>query len=270
MLYGAGNNTDIDFARSSSAISATEAGAGLQAFPFALDTLAMAVSNTTPSHAPASLTGAQIVDIYKGNITNWSELGGSPGVIAPKTPQPGSGTRSFWDAQLKAAQRRHRGHARRQRGRGAGARRHAEIKNNPNAVAPFSVGRAGLLGTTLSLRDGLAGRPGALQRRPRHRPRRRQGPGGLRRGRCALLDRRPPPDRGGRLPAPRHPGPRRRLWPGHPGRDEHVHAQRAGGHDHEPRRSRARPAARPRWSPPSPAAPLPTAPSPCTTARRRW
>ena len=70
-------------------------------------------------------------------------------MIAPKIPQAGSGTRSFFDAQLAAlnggspvvlggtvvvAVQEHDD---------------TEIKNNPNAIAPFSVGRAGLLGTTL-------------------------------------------------------------------------------------------------------------------------
>ncbi len=102
LLYGAGNNTDIDFARSSSAQNGTETSNGLQSFPFALDTLVMAVSNSVPSNAPTSLTPAQIVDIYKGNITNWNQIpGGTAGVIAPKIPQAGSGTRSFFVAQLK-------------------------------------------------------------------------------------------------------------------------------------------------------------------------
>jgi len=47
LLYGSGNNVDIDFARSSSAQSTAETQAGLQSFPFALDTLVMAVSNST-------------------------------------------------------------------------------------------------------------------------------------------------------------------------------------------------------------------------------
>ena len=153
VLYGAANNTDVDFARSSSANSTAENAAGLQAFPFALDQLRMVVSGNVTSNAPANLTPAQIVDIYKGNVTNWSELGGSPGVIAPKTPQPGSGTRSFWDAQLKAM---NSGVTVTYGASVVEVQEHdnAEIKDNPNAVAPFSVGRAGLLGTTLSLRTG--------------------------------------------------------------------------------------------------------------------
>lgn len=154
LLYGAGNNTDIDFARSSSAISATEAAAGLQAFPFALDTLAMAVSNSTPSNAPASLTGAQILAIYKGDVTNWSQIDASKsGVIAPKVPQAGSGTRSFFLAQLQAL---NGGTAVTLAASVAEVQEHDDtlIKNDANAIGPFSVGRAHLLGTTLRIETG--------------------------------------------------------------------------------------------------------------------
>ncbi len=156
LLYGGANNTDIDFARSSSANNANETAAGLQMFPFGLDVLVMAVSGNVQSHAPTALTPAQIVGIYKGDITNWNQIpGGAAGLIAPKTPQPGSGTRSFWDGQLTAMN-----------GGvpvvyGASVQEVQEhddtdIKNNPDAIAPFSEGRAGLLGTTLHLETGFA------------------------------------------------------------------------------------------------------------------
>jgi ABC-type phosphate transport system substrate-binding protein len=153
LLFGASNNTDIDFARSSSAQSATETAAGLQSFPFALDTLAMAVSNNVPSNAPASLTPAQIVGIYSGSITDWSAVGGTAGTIAPKIPQAGSGTRSFFTAQLQAM---NGGVAVTLAGTVAEVQEHDDtlIKGDANAIAPFSVGRAGLLGTTLRLEQG--------------------------------------------------------------------------------------------------------------------
>jgi ABC-type phosphate transport system substrate-binding protein len=153
LLYGSGNNGDVDFARSSSAQNATETGAGLQSFPFALDTLAMAVSNTVPSNAPASLAPAQIVDIYEGDITNWSAVGGTSGTIAPKIPQTGSGTRTFFTAQLQAM------NGGTPVTLGAGVQEVQEhddtlIKGDPNAIAPFSIGRANLLGTTLRIEQG--------------------------------------------------------------------------------------------------------------------
>lgn len=153
LLYGGGNNVDIDFARSSSAQSAAETSAGLQSFPFALDTLAMAVSNSVPSHAPASLTPAQIVGIYDGSITDWSAVGGTAGTIAPKIPQAGSGTRSFFTAQLQAI---NGGVAVTLAVSVAEVQEHDDtlVKNDPNAIAPFSVGRAQLLGTTLRIEAG--------------------------------------------------------------------------------------------------------------------
>jgi len=154
LLYGGSNNTDIDFARSSSAQTTAETQAGLQSFPFALDTLAMAVSNTVPSNAPAALTPTQIVGIYSGSITSWSQIDPSKsGVIAPKIPQAGSGTRSFFTAQLQAI---NGGVAVTLAGSVAEVQEHddALIKSDPNAIAPFSVGRAKLLGTTLRIEDG--------------------------------------------------------------------------------------------------------------------
>lgn len=141
-LYGATNNVDVDFARSSSALNATEVSNNLQAFPFAKDTLAMATAQT--SNAPASLTKAQVVGIYKGELTNWSQLGGAVGTIAPKIPQSGSGTRDFFIAQLTAA---NGGVAFTPVGAEVQEHDDAPIKADPNAIAPFSVGRAGLLGT---------------------------------------------------------------------------------------------------------------------------
>ena len=153
MLFGASNNTDIDFARSSSANNTAQTQAGLQMFPFALDTLAMVVSGSTPSNAPANLTPAQIVSIYKGDVTNWSQLQGSPGVIEPKIPQPDSGTRQFFEAQLQAM---NGGVAVTLAGSVVPVQEHddAQIKNNANAIAPFSIGRAQLLGNTLRLETG--------------------------------------------------------------------------------------------------------------------
>ncbi len=152
-LYGASNVPDIDFARSSSANDATETSAGLQMFPFALDTLAMVVSGNVTSNAPANLTPAQIVSIYKGDITNWSQVGGSSGTIAVKMPQTGSGTYSFWVGQLKAM---NGGVDVAVTGSAVFVQEHDDstIKNDPNAIAPFSIGRAQLLGSTLRIETG--------------------------------------------------------------------------------------------------------------------
>lgn len=154
LLYGASNNTDIDFARSSSGPSTAETQAGLQNFPFALDTLVMAVSGTVTSNAPTTLTEAQIVDIYSGEIENWSEVGGTAGVIKPMIPQAGSGTRSFFTSQLT---RMNGGVAVTLAATVTEVQEHEDdpIKADPNAVAPFSEGRAGLTPGTLRLEQGF-------------------------------------------------------------------------------------------------------------------
>ncbi|MCW2764311.1 MAG: phosphate transporter substrate-binding protein PhoT family [Nocardioides sp.] len=157
LLYGASNNPDVDYARSSSANSTAEKQAGLQQFPFALDTLALAVSNSVPSHAPTTIAAADMVKIYNGTYTNWNQLPGATGagVIAPKIPQAGSGTRSFFVAQLKAA---NGGVDVTLAASVAEVQEHDDtlIKNDPNAVAPFSKGRAALLGTTLRIEQGFS------------------------------------------------------------------------------------------------------------------
>jgi hypothetical protein len=150
------NDPDVDFARSSSGQSTEEDNAGLKSIPFALDTLQMAVSNNVASNAPAQLTGAQIVKIYQCDPTadTWTEVGGTGGTtIAPKIPQAGSGTRSFFEAQLKSL---NGGVAVTLGSCVLPVQEHddTEIKGNADAIAPFSAGRAALLGTTLRLLGG--------------------------------------------------------------------------------------------------------------------
>ncbi|GAA1915766.1 Ig-like domain repeat protein [Nocardioides hwasunensis] len=143
LLYGQANNADVSFARSSSGNNANETAANLQAFPFAKDTLAVATAPT--SNAPATLTPAQIVGIYEGSITNWSQVGGASGVIKPLTPQTSSGTGDFFKKELDKI----KGSTLTYGPSVTFVQEHddAPVKSDPNAIAPFSVGRAGLLGT---------------------------------------------------------------------------------------------------------------------------
>jgi len=152
LLYGAGNNPDVDYARSSSAISATEKSNGLFAFPFAKDTLALATAKV--SNAPASISPADMVKIYDGTYTNWSQLGGAAGTIAPKIPQAGSGTRSFFTDQLKAA---NGGTAVTLAPSVVEVQEHdaTPVQNDPNAVAPFSIGRNNVIGAPLRIEGGF-------------------------------------------------------------------------------------------------------------------
>jgi phosphate transport system substrate-binding protein len=137
-LYGATNNVNVNFARSSSGPSAAENTGGLWHVPFAVDGLKLVTATT--SNAPAAITPAQMVDIYKGITTNWNQIGGANGVIVPLIPQAGSGTRTFFDAQLKAAN----GNVQPTLGANVVVSQEhddAPIAASPNAVGPFSTGR---------------------------------------------------------------------------------------------------------------------------------
>ncbi|WP_244931711.1 Ig-like domain repeat protein [Nocardioides sp. W7] len=145
LLYGTGNVADIDFARSSSGLNTAEVGAGLQAFPFALDTIQIAKAAT--SNAPDTLTGAQILAIYErvdaegDPVNSWDDLGfTSTAAITAYIPQAGSGTRSFFEGELTKL---NGGTAVSTTGLPT-TQEHsvADIQGNPNAVVPFSAGRA--------------------------------------------------------------------------------------------------------------------------------
>ncbi|MCZ4499165.1 MAG: hypothetical protein JWQ74_1718 [Marmoricola sp.] len=157
-LFGAGNNADVNFARSSSTLSTAEQAA-LTQFPFAVDGLKIAVSGTTSTNAPASLTINQIVDIYKGTYKKWSDIDPtfSGDFIHPLIPQAGSGTRSFFEAELKAA---NGGVAVTYPAAGGGysgvveVQEHNpnQIQGDPDAIAPFSTARAQTLANPAAIK----------------------------------------------------------------------------------------------------------------------
>lgn len=134
------SNPSVNFARSSSSLSTAEIGGGLFQVPFAVDGLKLAV-RAAGSNAPAKITPTDLVHIYDGSITNWSAIGGTAGVIKPLIPQAGSGTRSFFLAQLQAA---NGGVAVVLGGDVVETQEHSDvdIKDDANALAPFSTGRA--------------------------------------------------------------------------------------------------------------------------------
>jgi ABC-type phosphate transport system substrate-binding protein len=145
LLHAGTNDPRVDFARSSSANSSGESADGLQSFPFAVDTLIMVKSGIAASHAPANLTIAQIVDIYKGTTTNWNQVGGTAGTIKPLIPQSGSGTRSFFTAQLQAA---NGGNPVTLGPAVTEVTEHdpAPVQNDADAIAPFSLAKKSTLG----------------------------------------------------------------------------------------------------------------------------
>jgi hypothetical protein len=102
------DSTDLQFARSSSGVAPSTTGA-YSYVPLAVDavTYALAGANTT---LPRNLTVAQLTAIYSANNGDMITVGGTTYVIGdegyadatlhPFLPQTGSGTRSFFLAQL--------------------------------------------------------------------------------------------------------------------------------------------------------------------------
>lgn len=155
LLYGSGNNTNVDFARSSSTLSAAEIAGGLEQAPFATDGLKIAV-DATSTNAPSSLDLATLYKIYTGVYTNWNQVPGSTksGTIDAYIPQSGSGTRKFFEAQLltvsSASSITYGSNVKT-------TQEHSDtdLKSDVNAIAPFSTARAASL-KTIKLLGGFS------------------------------------------------------------------------------------------------------------------
>jgi len=87
-------NGRIDIARSSSP-RGTSDPATFEYYGFARDGVAWS-SSSTGAGANLTLSLAQLRDIYRGIITNWSQVGGADAAIKLYLPQVGSGTLSFF------------------------------------------------------------------------------------------------------------------------------------------------------------------------------
>jgi len=92
-----GGHPCLDFARSSSPRGASNPDS-ITFDALAEDAVTYATQSTT--NAPKNLTTADLTGIYNCTITNWKQIGGKSGTIAPFIPQPGSGTRSFFLAAI--------------------------------------------------------------------------------------------------------------------------------------------------------------------------
>jgi phosphate transport system substrate-binding protein len=67
----------------------------VRAIPFAATGTGLAVN---PTNGIAGLTKDQVRRIYTGEITDWAQLGGAPGVIRPLLRELGSATRASFEA----------------------------------------------------------------------------------------------------------------------------------------------------------------------------
>jgi phosphate transport system substrate-binding protein len=96
-------NGCIDIARSSRGRSATDPG-NIDFYAFAIDGVSWAGFNG--GHQALNLSQAQLQGIYlctnggQPSITNWSQVGGTPGSIIRYLPQTGSGTLSFFETRI--------------------------------------------------------------------------------------------------------------------------------------------------------------------------
>ena len=84
-----------DIGLSSRALKDEEAASGLKGETVALDGIAIIVNNENPV---ADLSHEQIAQIYTGEITNWSEVGGNDEEIVLIGREAGSGTRDGFES----------------------------------------------------------------------------------------------------------------------------------------------------------------------------
>lgn len=88
-------NGTADIGLASRALKDEEKSQGLVETELALDGIAVIVN---PENPVADLTVEQIAQIYTGEITNWSEVGGNDGQIALIGRESGSGTRDGFES----------------------------------------------------------------------------------------------------------------------------------------------------------------------------
>ena len=122
---------------SSRDLTPAEKGTNVQELVIAIDGIAVIVNTKNPI---ASLTQAQIKDIYTGVVTRWEQLGadarGKSGGIAVVSREPGSGTRGAFEEILKFQDKLVKGAIEFD---GTGAIK-AEVSRNADAIGYISLG----------------------------------------------------------------------------------------------------------------------------------
>ena len=91
----AAKNGSADIGLASRALKDEEVADGLKSTTLALDGIAIIVNADS---AISELTVEQIAQIFKGEVTNWSEMGGADGAIACIGREGGSGTRDGFES----------------------------------------------------------------------------------------------------------------------------------------------------------------------------
>ena len=91
-------NGQVDIGNASRALTDEEKSAGLAENIVAIDGIAIVVD---PANTVTDLTKDQLISIYKGEVSNWSELGGADQAIVVIGRESGSGTRSAFEELLE-------------------------------------------------------------------------------------------------------------------------------------------------------------------------
>ncbi|MDO4315738.1 MAG: phosphate ABC transporter substrate-binding protein [Oscillospiraceae bacterium] len=91
----AAKNGTCDIGLASRALKDEEAASGLVGTTLALDGIAVIVN---PANGVENLTVEQIAQIFSGEITDWSQLGGTAGTISCIGREAGSGTRDGFES----------------------------------------------------------------------------------------------------------------------------------------------------------------------------
>lgn len=91
----AASNGSADIGLSSRALKDEETAAGLMGTTVALDGIAVIVN---PANGVENLTVEQIAQIFSGEITDWSQVGGQSGTISCIGREAGSGTRDGFES----------------------------------------------------------------------------------------------------------------------------------------------------------------------------
>ena len=94
----AASNGSADIGLSSRALKDEEKSAGLVGTTVALDGIAVIVN---PANGVENLTVEEIAQIFTGEITDWSQLGGTAGAISCIGREAGSGTRDGFESITK-------------------------------------------------------------------------------------------------------------------------------------------------------------------------
>lgn len=129
-----GANTGVaELGMSSRGLRPAELGFGMDVLTVAVDAIAVVVH---PSNEVSALSKEQVRQIYTGEITNWSEVGGPNQPIAVISREPGSGTRGAFEEVVDFVDRLVPGAIEFD---GTGGVR-AAVAGNPNAIGYFSLG----------------------------------------------------------------------------------------------------------------------------------